>query len=63
MTTQSAFCFPRLPRHLCSDVFEVDPQDATQGRPVGLLWASPDSKSVCGDTVWVRVPPPAPLLT
>jgi len=28
--------------HLCSDVFEVDPREATDGRPVGLLWASPD---------------------
>lgn len=23
----------------------------------------PDSKSVCGDTVWVRVPPPAPKVS
>ncbi|WP_346015196.1 DNA cytosine methyltransferase [Methylomonas sp. EFPC1] len=30
--------------HFCSDVFEVDPMAATQGRPVGLLWASPDCK-------------------
>lgn len=29
-------------RHLRADVFEVDPFDATCGRPVGLLWASPD---------------------
>lgn len=29
-------------RHLLSDVFEVDPRAVTQGRPVGLLWASPD---------------------
>lgn len=29
-------------RHLTSDVFEVDPRTVTQGRPVGLLWASPD---------------------
>jgi DNA (cytosine-5)-methyltransferase 1 len=28
--------------HLCSDIFEVDPRSATLGRPVGLLWASPD---------------------
>lgn len=28
--------------HLVSDVFEVDPLDVTQGRPVSLLWASPD---------------------
>ncbi len=30
--------------HYCSDVFEVDPMAVTQGRPVGLLWASPDCK-------------------
>lgn len=30
--------------HYCSDVFEVDPVTVTQGRPVGLLWASPDCK-------------------
>lgn len=29
-------------RHYCSDVFEVDPIEATQGQPVGLLHASPD---------------------
>lgn len=29
-------------RHYVSDVFEVDPRVATGGRPVGLLWASPD---------------------
>jgi DNA (cytosine-5)-methyltransferase 1 len=29
-------------RHYKADVFEVDPLDATGGRPVGLLWASPD---------------------
>lgn len=28
--------------HLVSDVFEVDPREATGGRDVGLLWASPD---------------------
>lgn len=28
--------------HYCSDVFEVCPKEATKGRPVGLLWASPD---------------------
>ncbi|PJJ99977.1 DNA (cytosine-5-)-methyltransferase [Lysobacteraceae bacterium NML75-0749] len=28
-------------RHYIADVFEVDPLEATQGRPVGLLWASP----------------------
>lgn len=31
-------------RHFVSDVFEVDPVSVTQGRPVGLLWASPDCK-------------------
>lgn len=28
--------------HHTSDVFEVDPHEITQGRPVGILWASPD---------------------
>lgn len=28
--------------HFVSDVFEVDPLAVTGGRPVGLLWASPD---------------------
>ena len=28
--------------HYVSDVFEVDPLAVTDGRPVGLLWASPD---------------------
>lgn len=28
--------------HYVSDVFEVDPRAVTQGRRVGLLWASPD---------------------
>ena len=31
-------------RHFCEDVFEVDPVAVTNGRPVGLLWASPDCK-------------------
>lgn len=31
-------------RHLISDVFEVNPVEATDGKPVGLLWASPDCK-------------------
>lgn len=39
-------------KHLISDVFEVDPVVATEGRQVGLLWASPDcrhfSKCVSG---------------
>jgi DNA (cytosine-5)-methyltransferase 1 len=29
-------------RHLTSDVYEVDPLEATRGEPVALLWASPD---------------------
>lgn len=29
-------------KHHVSDVFEVDPHSVTKGRPVGLLWASPD---------------------
>ncbi len=28
--------------HFHSDVFEVDPKEVTGGKPVGLLWASPD---------------------
>ena len=28
--------------HFHSDVFEVDPRAVTEGKPVGLLWASPD---------------------
>src|SRR5574337_164413 len=31
-------------RHFVSDVFEVDPAAVCEGRPVGLLWASPDCK-------------------
>ena len=31
-------------KHFVSDVFEVDPLVVTEGRPVGLLWASPDCK-------------------
>lgn len=30
--------------HYCTDVFEVDPVQATRGQPVGVLWASPDCK-------------------
>ncbi|WP_374697322.1 DNA cytosine methyltransferase [Alcaligenes nematophilus] len=30
--------------HYVSDVFEINPFVATRGRPVGLLWASPDCK-------------------
>ena len=28
--------------HLTEDIFKVNPLEAVQGRPVGLLWASPD---------------------
>jgi DNA (cytosine-5)-methyltransferase 1 len=31
-------------RHYCESVWQVQPRDATGGRPVGLLWASPDCK-------------------
>jgi DNA (cytosine-5)-methyltransferase 1 len=31
-------------KHLTSDIWSVDPLTATGGRPVGLLWASPDCK-------------------
>ena len=31
-------------KHYCTDVFEIDPLAVTLGRPVGLLWASPDCK-------------------
>lgn len=30
--------------HYCTDVFDVDPVQATGGQPVGVLWASPDCK-------------------
>ncbi|WP_199287156.1 DNA cytosine methyltransferase [Pseudomonas nitroreducens] len=30
--------------HIRTDVFEVDPVEATGGQPVGLLWASPDCR-------------------
>lgn len=30
--------------HYCEDVWQVDPRAATQGRPVGLAWFSPDCK-------------------
>jgi DNA (cytosine-5)-methyltransferase 1 len=29
-------------KHYVCDVFEVQPSEVTEGRPVGLLWASPD---------------------
>lgn len=31
-----------LTRHYREDVWHVDPHEATDGRPVGLMWASPD---------------------
>jgi DNA (cytosine-5)-methyltransferase 1 len=31
-------------RHLCENVWDVDPLEATGGRPVGLAWFSPDCK-------------------
>lgn len=31
-------------RHLCEDVWDVEPKEATAGRPVGLGWFSPDCK-------------------
>ncbi|WP_218832045.1 DNA cytosine methyltransferase [Paenibacillus campinasensis] len=30
--------------HYCESVWDVDPREATQGRPVGLAWFSPDCK-------------------
>ena len=30
--------------HMCQDIWQVSPRLATQGRPVALLWASPDCK-------------------
>jgi DNA (cytosine-5)-methyltransferase 1 len=34
---------PNTVHHTC-DVFEIDPVQATGGRPVGVLWASPDCR-------------------
>jgi len=34
---------PDTQHHQC-DIFEVDPVEATKGRPVGILWASPDCR-------------------
>ena len=31
-------------KHYCEDVFQVNPLEVTQGRPVGLAWFSPDCK-------------------
>lgn len=30
--------------HYCEDVWKVDPREAVQGRPVALMWLSPDCK-------------------
>lgn len=30
--------------HYCEDVWDVDPREAAAGRPVGLVWLSPDCK-------------------
>jgi DNA (cytosine-5)-methyltransferase 1 len=31
-------------KHFCESVFDVDPMTATKGRPVGLVWLSPDCR-------------------
>ncbi|AWW06113.1 MAG: site-specific DNA methylase [Caudoviricetes sp.] len=31
-------------RHYQEDVFAIDPEETTNGRPVGIMWASPDCK-------------------
>lgn len=31
-------------KHFCESVWEIDPREVTQGRPVGLVWLSPDCK-------------------
>jgi DNA (cytosine-5)-methyltransferase 1 len=31
-------------RHYCESVWEIDPRAVTEGRPVGLVWLSPDCK-------------------
>jgi DNA (cytosine-5)-methyltransferase 1 len=31
-------------KHYCEDMWQVDPIEATRGRPVGLAWFSPDCK-------------------
>lgn len=31
-------------QHYCEDVFDVNPKEATQGKPVALAWFSPDCK-------------------
>ena len=31
-------------KHYCESVWDVDPREVCQGRPVGLAWFSPDCK-------------------
>lgn len=31
-------------KHFCEDVWQIDPLEVTQGKPVGLAWFSPDCK-------------------
>ena len=31
-------------KHYCESVWEIDPREITHGRPVGLVWLSPDCK-------------------
>jgi DNA (cytosine-5)-methyltransferase 1 len=31
-------------KHYCQSIYSVDPMDATEGRPVALIWFSPDCK-------------------
>lgn len=31
-------------RHYCESVWDIDPREVTQGRPVALVWLSPDCK-------------------
>ena len=33
-----------LTRHYCEDVWDIDPREVCQGRPVALAWFSPDCK-------------------
>lgn len=33
-----------LTKHFCEDVWEVNPRELVAGRPVGLVWLSPDCK-------------------
>lgn len=31
-------------QHFCQNIWQIDPEDAVRGRPVGLAWFSPDCK-------------------